>query len=183
MDANTWMDIIIVLLILLVYLFNRRQWFPVTAEISYEHLRSEAFLQKPPAVVPIEAGQGHPKLYGAIMEIGFPGAIATLITMTDGTANLYFSNGKGRAGKGKASQSEIREAALMFINQTQKYLPMLQRVDSFPTPARGGVRFYALSGDGVYSAEVPEIQLQKSASCLTFLYQYGYAVITQLGRN
>jgi hypothetical protein len=178
MDANTGMDAVIVLLILWVYLFNYRQRYPDTSEISYKHLRAAAFLLKPPTVVPTKAGR--PKLYGAIMEIGFPGAIATLITMADGTANLYLSNGKEKAGQ--MSQSKIREAALIFIDQTQKYLTLLQRVDSFPTPSKGAVRFYALSGDGVYSAEVPEIQLQKSASCLTFLYQYGHAVITQLGR-
>jgi hypothetical protein len=179
MNSNVWLETIIFLLILLVYLFNRFERRHTTPEIAYEHLRAEAFSLRPKSsgISP----ETHPKPYSAIMEIGFPGAIATLITSIEGTANLYFSNGSGKAGK--ASQTKIRDAALNFIDQTQKYISMLHPVDSFPIPQIGYVRFYVLTPGGVYSAEVSERQLQNSESCLTFLYQYGYDVITLLGKN
>jgi heme/copper-type cytochrome/quinol oxidase subunit 2 len=178
MDTNTWLEIIILLLIILVYLYNRFGKPAVPPEITYEQLRATAFTLGWRSNYP-EAAR-HPKLYGAIMEIGFPGATATLIAASDGTAKLYFSNGNGKAGK--TTQTTVRNAALHFINQAQKYLPILQRVDTFPVPAKGSVRFYVLTNDGVFSAEVPEYQLQKSESSLSFLYQYGHAVITQLGK-
>ena len=179
MNSNAWLEIIILLLILLVYLFNRFERHPETPEVSYEHLRAEAFFLSPKS---LNLGDGaRTKPYGAIMEIGFPGATATLITLIDGTANLYFSNGSGRAGQN--SQPKIRDAALNFLNQSQKYITMLHRVDTFPTPQKGYVRFYVLTLDGVYSAEVSEKQLQNSECCLTFLYQDGYEVITQLGKK
>lgn len=179
MNSNFWLETIIFLLILLVYLFNRFERRPTALEIAYEHLRAEAFSLSPKVSdVSLET---HSKPYCAIMEIGFPGAIATLITSLEGTAKLYFSNGSGKAGQ--ASQTKIRDAALDFIDQAQKYISVLHPVDSFPLPQIGYVRFYVLTLDGVYSAEVSERQLQNSESCLTFLYQYGYAVITLLGKS
>jgi hypothetical protein len=179
MSPNAWLETIIFLLIMLVYLFHRLDQHPEPPEISYEHLRAEAFFLSPESYDP--ESEEPTKPYGAIMEIGFPGAIATLITLIDGTANLYFSNGGGKAGE--ASQPKVRDATSDFINQAHKYITMLHRVDSFPVPQKGYVRFYVLTPNGVYSAEVPERQLRNSESCLTFLYQYGYAVITQLGKN
>jgi hypothetical protein len=182
MNPNILLEISLIIMIIIVLIYNyfynrynRRQ--PVT--IPYEKLRAEAFSATPESLGLVVNNPNQP--YCAVMEIGFPGATATQISFGDGTAHLYLSNGENL--NGETASAPVREAAVYFVRQSQKYLSVMHPVDSFPLPQKGGVRFYVLTPNSIYSAEISEHSLMRSESILSNLYEAGHYVITQLGKS
>jgi hypothetical protein len=179
MNPNLLLEISLIIMVIIVlvynYFYNRRQ----SVDIPYEQLRATAFSATPESLGLEVNNPNQP--YGAVMEIGFPGATATQISFADGTAHFYLSNGENL--NGETASTPVREAALYFVRQSQKYLSVMHPVDSFPPPQRGWVRFYVLTQNSVYSAEISERSLMHGESILSNLYEAGHYVITQLGKN
>ena len=120
------------------------------------------------------AGDG--VVWAVLMETGYAEAVASLVTIADGTTSLYFSNGGGIIGAGQ--HASVRTAADAFIAATNMNVDQLAPTADHPLPGVGRVRFYARTFDGLLSAEVPENDLGENRHALSPLFYAGQAVIT-----
>jgi hypothetical protein len=112
------------------------------------------------------------------METGHPKAVVTLAAFDSGDASLYFSNGGGVLGG--IGHETVRTAAVSFVESSRALLPSMSKTQETPLPPVGVVRFYVLTGDGIFTAEAPENELGNGGSCLSPLFYAGCDVITQL---
>lgn len=94
-------------------------------------------------------------VWGVLMERGYSKGVATFVALVDGTASMYLSTG-GAAVGGKA-YTPARAAALKLCSRAADALAATTSTDKFPTPAKGRVRFYVLTGTGVRTAEVDAV--------------------------
>jgi len=118
------------------------------------------------------------EVWGAVMDLGFPGGVASLVSLEDGTTSLYTSTGGGVIGGG-AHQSVV-DATLAFLDAVAVYAPQFDPTDSDELPEPGHVRFHALVFDGRRGADADEGDLQARVHDLWPLYYAGHQVITAL---
>ena len=149
---------------------------PAVAPV-YRRLRQQV-LDLDPADIGLSAADGGPRVWAALMELGLPEAVVTLVSVGDGATSLYFSNGGGVIGGGETPA--VAAATLQFLAAAEGLLPELAPSDEFPLPAPGQVLFYALPHDGAYAAGAAEEELQSRQHPLMSLYAMGQNVITQL---
>ena len=119
-----------------------------------------------------------PNVWGAIMELGYPTGIATLVSLSEGTTSLYFSNGGGIIGAGE--NAAVREAAGRFLDVVEALRDRFLPVDTTPTPRIGRVRFYLRTFDETLGAEVMEEELSLENHPLAPVFQAGHAVLTAI---
>lgn len=139
-------------------------------------LRDQAF-HISAADLELSPSPSRPRVWGAIMELGFPTGIATLLSFAEGTTSLYFSNGGGAVGAGE--HSIVRQMAEEFLDVVEAHLAELSPVDEMPTPRIGRVRFYARTYEGTLGAEATEDRLGKDHP-LSPVFRAGHAVITAI---
>lgn len=118
-----------------------------------------------------------PQVWGAIMELGYPTGIVTLLSFAEGTTSLYFSNGGGVVGAGE--RESVRLMAEEFLDVVEAHVASMGPVEDTPTPRIGRVRFYARTFEGTLGAEATEDQLAKDHP-LSPLFRAGHAVITAI---
>lgn len=117
------------------------------------------------------------KLLGILMETGYENAVATLVTIADGTVSLYFSNGGGIIGVGE--HEGPRKACNDFLSFAPPYLEKANITKAYPLPSAGKTRFYFITIGGVYSVEFDERELRKNRHPLFPLFEKAQDVITQ----
>jgi hypothetical protein len=122
--------------------------------------------------------ESRPLVWGAIMELGYPTGIATLMTLAEGTTSLYFSNGGGVIGAGE--HPTVRDAAETFLDVVEDHVTEFPRVEATPTPRIGRVRFYVRTFDGTLGMEAMEEDLGRNLHHLSPVYHAGHAVITAI---
>ncbi len=115
------------------------------------------------------------KVWGVLMEVAFPQAVATLLSLRDGTASLYISTGGGILG-GLSAQKEAKR----FVEEAEKHLASMKPTKTFPYPESGHIAFYVLTRDGVYSYEGPEKEITSGRHALSPLFSAGNDVLTGL---
>lgn len=118
------------------------------------------------------------KVYGVLMETGYPEAVATLVSLGDGNASLYLGHGGGVIGG--IEHENVRKASIDFVKESEKYLSDMRNSKSFPYPNLGQLKFYLLTFDGVLTAEADEATLGEGSHKLSPLFYKGQDVITQL---
>jgi hypothetical protein len=138
-------------------------------------LRNRLFASMP-GELDIAPGPGHEHVWAVLMETGYPEAVASLITVADGTTSLYFSNGGGIVGAGQ--HPSVRESAERFLTLVDAQVGQLAVADEHPLPNVGRVRFYARTFTGVRTAEATERELGEGRHLLSPLFYAGHAVIT-----
>jgi hypothetical protein len=142
-----------------------------------EGLRRQA-LSFTAAVIGISPGIGHQQVWGILMEIGFPEAVATLVCFADGTTSLYYSHGGGVIGAGE--HAPVRDAAIAFVAMAdalhESFAPALDQ----GLPQLGRVRFFAHTFAGLRSAEASEDDLGNNRHSLSVLFHSGHAVISAI---
>jgi ankyrin repeat protein len=131
--------------------------------------RSSLGYPEPPADAPA---------WGLLMETGYPNGTATLISMQDGTASLYFSGGGGVIGG--IGHETVRKAATAFVQSAGKLSRDLNRTENFPLPKTGRTVFYVLTDGGTLTADALEEDLGHGRHPLSALFHAGHAVITEL---
>jgi hypothetical protein len=109
------------------------------------------------------------------METAYPTAVASLVTIADGTTSLYFSTGGGVIGAGQ--RAPVRAASAAFIAATDAHLGAFASTTDHPLPDVGRVRFYARTFDGLLTAEAGEQELGQNRHPLSRLFHLGHAVI------
>jgi hypothetical protein len=122
--------------------------------------------------------ESRPHVWGAIMELGYPTGIATLMTLAEGTTSLYYSSGGGVIGAGE--HEAVRGAAEAFLDIVEDHLAEFRSVDATPTPRIGHVRFYVRTFKGTLGVEAPEDELSRDLHPLSLVFFAGHAVITAI---
>lgn len=141
----------------------------------YRELRNKVL-----ALDPSEIGlspSGSNRVWGMLVEIGYPQAVATLVTTADGTVSLYFSNGGGILGVGE--HEGPAKACDSFLALAPKYIEYAEPAEEFPLPKKGNTRFYFFTYDGIFTVEDKEADLGKDQLPLSPLYHGAHEVITQ----
>ncbi|HET6976343.1 MAG TPA: hypothetical protein VFI24_08470 [Pyrinomonadaceae bacterium] len=69
---------------------------------------------------------------------------------------MYISTGGGTIG-GYIAQKEAKR----FVAEGEKHLASMKLVKSFPYPEDGRMKFYVLTRDGVYTAEVEAREMRE----------------------
>jgi hypothetical protein len=119
-------------------------------------------------------------VWGVLMERGYAKGVATIVALTDGTASMYLST--GGAGVVGSSYAPARLAALKLCEQGADSLRETAPTHDFRPPAKGRVRFYVLTTDGVHVAEDDLLAQPKDGGrdVLAPLMEAGDAVLEQL---
>jgi hypothetical protein len=121
---------------------------------------------------------GAPRLYGAVMELGWEEATATVVGLTDGTTSLYATSGFGIIGGG--ARESVRQASAAWLVLMSQMVHELQPAADVQPPATSDVQFIALTYDGHRVGQASELSLQRDRSPLAPLYVAGQRVITEL---
>jgi hypothetical protein len=126
----------------------------------------------------IAPSERRPRVWGAIMELGYPTGIATLMSLAEGTTSLYFSNGGGVIGAGE--HAGVRDAAEAFLDAVEAHLDAFPRVEATPAPRIGRVRLYVRTFEGTRGVEATDEELSESLHPLSAVFYAGHAVITAI---
>ncbi|MDH4048475.1 MAG: hypothetical protein OEV63_10115 [Gammaproteobacteria bacterium] len=115
---------------------------------------------------------------GVLMETGYPGAIATLIALVDGSASLYFSNGGGIIGAGQhqGPAAAARSLVVTAAENLSKFTPTTE----FPLPTLGRTRFFVITAQGVLTAEAAEDDLGNNRLPLSPVFHAAHALIAEM---
>jgi len=154
---------------------DKKETTPALADI-YVQLRQRVLTAKPDDIgLPPSEDQQRP--WAVLMEMAYPEAVATLVSVADNTTSFYFSNGGGIIGAGEWPQ--VAEATQFFIASAQAFLPHMTSTSDFPLPEAGHVRFHVLTYGGAYTADVPDADIRQQHP-LTQLYAIAHLVITRM---
>lgn len=125
--------------------------------------------------VGVASAPGHTHVWIVLMETGYPEAVASLVTIADGTTSLYFSKGGGIIGAGQ--HPAVRVASDHFITLVDARVGELALATEHPLPASGRVRFYARTFEDLRTAEASEQELGENRHPLSPIFHAGHAVI------
>src|SRR3954464_6139548 len=103
-------------------------------------------------------GSSGSDVWGAVMDMAFPGGVASLVSLEDGTTSLYTSTGGGVIGGG--AHPPVVEATHAFLASVAEHVAAFSPTDSDELPAPGHVRFHALGYDARRVADADESDLQ-----------------------
>jgi hypothetical protein len=123
---------------------------PPPAE-SYTQLREAALDKNLWRRRNFQPTEKNPNLWGLVMEIGTVHNAVTLVCMVDGSVELYVGNGGGISGGGE--KESVRMKAEEFIQAGETFLKKFNPTKNFPLPEVDRVRFYALTYDGILTAQ------------------------------
>jgi len=126
-------------------------------------------------LAPIEA---RPHVWGVLMELGYPQAVATLAAFADGSVSLYISTGGGVIGAGE--HKPVREEAERLLSLAETHVADFERADETPYPEPGRVRFYVRTFHTTLTAEADDQDLGHLRHKLDPVFHAGHAVITQI---
>lgn len=148
------------------------------AEI-YTDLRARAFGIEP-AEVGLAPTPQLQKVFGLLMDLGYPEGTATVVGLSDGTTSLYTSSGGGVIGGG--DHPAVAETTLRWLEIAEDVVDALDSTEDAPLPDAGQVAFTVLGYGGRFRAVEEESTLEEGSSPLTPLFVAGHDVITELRR-
>ncbi len=114
--------------------------------------------------------------YALVTDLGVERGTATVMATVGGAASIYFSSGGGNIGG--EGVPKIRAAAQRCVEIAVTSSADFTPTTSFPLPKPGEVRFYAVSANGVSSAEASQASLESRTSHLSNLYAAVQNIIT-----
>lgn len=171
--------IILIVLLLLVVAgsFVRRRAAAIRAEDAAvaRGLRQQ-ILDLTPDDVGLAVAPDDP--FAIVMDLGYPDAVVSIVSVATGDASLYVSTGGGVIGG--AGHANVREAALAFVAEAKNHSSRFALAAETPYATAGNVRFYVRTASAVRVAEANELALQEGSDALAPLYAAGQNVITQL---
>lgn len=143
------------------------------------NLRSK-MLSLDPATVGLHPSAELPRVWGALMEMGFPDGAATIVTLADGTTSLYTSEGGGVIGGGE--HPPVAAASRRFLVEAEATETGLSPAESanVDLPPAGIVSFVVLGYSGTQIGAADEHELASMQHPLSRLYAAGQDVITAL---
>jgi hypothetical protein len=150
---------------------------PVSGERVFQGLRGQIL-----DLDPADAGLGRlpagRRVWGALLETGYPRATATLVALADGTTSLYLSTGGGIIGGG--AHAQVAAATGSFLTAVEDHLGLLSPDEDSDVPGAGHVIVRALTYQGRYSAEALEDDLGHGRHPLSAVFYAAHGVLTEL---
>lgn len=117
-------------------------------------------------------------VWAVLVEMGRPNAAITVMAVADGTASLYLSNGGGMIGLGE--HTNVRPKSLKLIEVAGTESKKMKKVETFPLPSPGEVRFYIVTPNGVLSASTTEAKLEDRNHEFYSLFSQTHELITEM---
>jgi len=149
-------------------------------QIRRRSLRAQAsaglrrrMLHLAPAEIGLSPAPGEP--WGIVMDMTHAQGSASVISIVDGSASLYFSRGGGVIGGQDAAS-----AARSFVELATTFLSKLGPPPDESLPQPGYTRFFVLTTEAKRFAEAPEEALRSGKHDLSPLYYAGLNVINEL---
>tara|TARA_R110002049_G_scaffold226185_2_gene398183 strand:+ start:12697 stop:13275 length:579 start_codon:yes stop_codon:yes gene_type:complete len=118
------------------------------------------------------------KVYGLITEMNMNPATASVISFLTGDTSLYLSSGGGFIGAGQ--HEEVRKIVVNKVNEFQKYLSKVNKIDEPILPDEGTVNFNFLTKNGIYSVTENMADLESGKSEFSELFTEVNEIITQI---
>jgi hypothetical protein len=146
-------------------------------EVVYMNFREQALETSPGRFVASGAVAGD-QPFGALMELGIPNSVVTLVCFADGDASLYYKTGGGM--RGGIGHENVRKAAKEFVSLARLALPKMIRSNAQPLPDPDRVRFYLLTPQGIFTTETDRESLSETEGALSDLFYAGQEVVTQM---
>jgi hypothetical protein len=146
----------------------------------YRDLREKALRVKP-SEIRLRPTASLPRVYGVMMETGYPEGCSTLVALADGTASLYLGSGGGVIGGG--DHRKIAKASRAFVLATEKALDRMPPSEGERLPPDGRVIIRALAYRGNRAVEAPEDDFGYDRHELSPVFHAGHEVITQIRRH
>jgi hypothetical protein len=131
-----------------------------------------------PAGVGLDRFSADRRVWGALLETGYPKGIATLVALADGTTSLYLSTGGGIIGGG--AHDRVAAATQSFLAAVEEHLSLLKPDPDSDVPAEGRVIIRALTYQGRYRAEAAEDDLGHNRHPLSAVFYAGHDVLAEL---
>lgn len=144
-----------------------------TVEV-YDSLRSQVLGLRPEQV----GAKKEDHVIAVLMETGYPEAVATLVSVVDGAASLYFSSGGGIIGGGENERPNA--ASKKLIRLADSFLRHTAKTEKTPLPKEGFTRFYFVTSSGLFTFEEKEEDLGEGRSVLSPLFHSAHELITEL---
>jgi hypothetical protein len=116
-------------------------------------------------------------VFGAVMDWDIGDVIMTVVAFQTGDASLYLSTGQTFIGG--YTHENINRAALFFVNEAQKYLPMSTLTYTNPLPDNGCVRFYLRTNKGDLTIQESISNLENRSSKYIRLFKLGNNLISE----
>lgn len=118
------------------------------------------------------------EVVGALMELGFPGATATVVCFRTGDASMYLSSGGGFIGG--IAREGIRLAALRMVDVAINSVSALSPVSTPAVPPVDHVQFIAITHHGLLAASVATAEASSGDSPLGAWFAAGQDVLTEI---
>ncbi|MGH8018926.1 MAG: hypothetical protein ACREIA_11640 [Opitutaceae bacterium] len=144
-----------------------------TVEI-YDSLRSQVLSLRPEQV----GAKKEDQVIAVLMETGYPEAVATLVSVVDGAASLYFSSGGGIIGGGENERPNA--ASMKLVRLSASFLRSMSKAETTPLPKKGFTRFYVVTPSGLLTAEAKEEDLGEGRHALSPLFHAAHELITEV---
>ncbi len=145
-----------------------------------EYQQADVYMGLRTQVLSLSAGQidCQSPVLAVLMETGYAEAVATLVSVADGSASLYLSNGGGIMGAGEYQQ--VRDSSIALVNLAAKNLGQFKPTSTFPLPEIGYTRFYVITSSGVYSEAVLEQDLGGENHELSAVFFQGHELLSYI---
>jgi hypothetical protein len=150
---------------------------PPQHDSSGVRLRQMA-LTTPPSKLGFSSDSDFPRVYGVLTDWNLGDAIATVMSMRDGTASLYTTSTFGVIG-GHGHES-VRQAASRYVKLANQYVDYGKVVTDFPYPKCGQVYYYLLAYDGARLCVGDESGIERGSDATRPLFAAAQDVLTEL---
>jgi hypothetical protein len=146
-------------------------------EQIFTNLRTQ-ILDLEPSSVGITAGTGFPRVWGALMETGYPNAVASVVSLVDGTTSLYTSSGFGIIGGGAHPDVVVATAAFLAAVEQSVEAFGDDHAAALPTPGETIIR--ALTHHGRRAVRGSEEDFVNRRHPQSSVFYAGQDVLTEL---
>ena len=117
----------------------------------------------------------NPRVYAAVMDVGYEVGVATLVSIVDGTTSLYTSGGGGILGTG--AQEDVAAATRVFVKETDAALDSYLFTSDIGLPNEDQVILRALTFGGPRAVGASVAELQTGSHPLSRVYAAAQLVI------
>ena len=149
------------------------------AAAIYTGLR-DAVLNLDPSSVGIDQGPDTEAVWGLVMDWSLDEAVATVVSLADGTTSLYLSSGGGSIGAGEHPATAA--ASISALRLAERMIDGVPEATDAPLPARGRTSLTLLTFAGLRRFEDDNAAFENGTSPLSPLANAMQDVISEIRR-
>lgn len=125
-------------------------------------------------VIPTEA---LPRVWGVLMDMGYPNALVTVLTIADGTSSVYI----GQSGViGAGEHPPVRAAGEALLKTAEACLEVFKPGVGIDAPGVGEVRFHILTHGGRFGGSWPIQVAGDGVGLESAMFHAGQALLSQV---